>query len=149
MAVTDDSRAGRIRKRAAGAAQDASHLSAHFAILESELGARTTGQLINAETAPARRSYAGILALMLLCFVATLGGLLYREGVFDGMFGPGGATPPARAGWIKADDAPANPPEDVAGGVPGDANAGDPAESGPAESGDHSADHAVMAQDRR
>jgi hypothetical protein len=104
MAGSSETRAEKIRKRAAGPAQDAAHLSRHFAMLESELGNRTSGDLLYAEDVQPRRSYAGLLFLMLLVFSGTLAGLAYQNGSFNSWLGSEGASVRKQQPWIKAND---------------------------------------------
>lgn len=104
MADSSDTRAEKIRKRATSAAQDASHLSRHFAMLESELGNRTSGALLYAEDVRPQRSYAGILFLMLLVFSGTLAALAYQNGAFNSWLGSDGASVRKQQPWIKAND---------------------------------------------
>ncbi len=98
------SRAAKIRERANSAAQDQTHLSRHFAMLESELGNRTSGNLLYAEPEKQSRSYAGVLFLMLLTFSATLAYLAYQNGAFNSWLGSDGAIIQKSKPWIKAND---------------------------------------------
>jgi hypothetical protein len=73
-------------------------------MLESELGNRTTGALLNARDIQPRRSYAGILCLMLLAFCATLAWLAHQNGAFNAWLGSEGASVRKTQPWIKAND---------------------------------------------
>ena len=98
------SRAQKIRDRATSAAQDQTHLSRHFAMLEAELGNRTSGDLLYADDVAPRSSYAGLLFLMLLAFTGTLAFFAYQNGRFDDWLGNDGAIVQRPKAWIKAND---------------------------------------------